>query len=111
MLTSVRRAQIGKGFLSFFSCEPPQFLKSRILSVNQDRNALSAEADIASSQVAWLGGGGEWGRVRFPGFFCTSVAADRAEMGMCSWGILQKILLIPIPPVAEKSVWNRVILC
>ena len=66
--------------------------------MNQDRNALSAEADIASSQVAWLGGGGEWGRVWFPGFFCTSVAADRAEMGMCSWGILQKILLIPNPP-------------
>lgn len=79
--------------------------------MNQDRNALSAEADIASSQVAWLGGGGEGGGARFPGFFCTSVAADRAEMGMCSWGILQKILLIPIPPVAEKSVWNGVILC
>ena len=28
--------------------------------MNQDRNALSAEADIASSQVAWLGGGGDW---------------------------------------------------
>lgn len=76
--------------------------------MNQDRNTLSAEADIASSQVAWLGAG-PGGAV--PGLFCASVAADRAEMSVCSWGVLQKILLIPVPPVAEKSIWNRVILC
>lgn len=77
----------------FLSClEPPQFLKSRILSVNQDQNALSAEANTASSQVAWLGQG-----VGGVPAFSPHLLQLTEQRWACVPGVFcQKILLIPI---------------